>query len=204
MTRCFRIINELEADGVDFISSHELGELLGCTPSQVRQDLSFFGKYGLSGFGYAVGLLHHDLVHVFGADRHFPAILVGVGNIGRELLENDVLQGCGYELLAAFDSSPAIIGREINGFTVRDAAELEEFLRETPTDAAALCVPEEAVGETAELLCGNGVRAIWNVSGGEMKLPWGTVREDLRLSDSLLSLGYRVKESLTRREAVGE
>lgn len=204
IARYFRTISELEADGVDFISSRELGELLCYSPSQVRQDLSFFGKYGLQGHGYAVGLLYHDLVHIFGADRHFPSIVVGVGNIGTELLETRALQSSGYEVTAAFDVSPKVIGREIGGFTVRDAAEMPGFLRQTPAAMAALCVPCGEARKISDLLCSLGVKGLWNVTGRDLTPPWGVVTENVRLADSLMAMGYQLKENLTRPEAAGE
>lgn len=204
IARYFRLISELEADGVDFVSSRELGALLGCTPSQVRQDLSFFGRYGLQGYGYAVGLLYHDLVHIFGADRHFPAVVVGVGNIGSELLETRALQSCGYEVVAAFDAAREHIGREINGVLVRDISELADVLSEKSVVMAALCLPENEAEAMTERLLALGVKGFWNITGREYALPWGAVNENLRLADSLMGLGYRLKQSLPRPEASGE
>lgn len=203
--RYMRTMEQLESRDVTVISSRELGKMLDYTSSQVRQDLNYFGKYGLQGFGYAVGLLHDDLIHILGADRGFPAAVVGTGHIGSYLLERSVLQKCGCRVVSAFDASRQFTGREIGGVAVRDIEELPEFVKKTPVLLAALCVPPAAAQETAEALIASGVKAIWNITGRDLTLPSGVVTESAHLEDSLLSIGYRLRKSKAGRElASGE
>ena len=83
MPRYLRKLDELEAQGVSRISSSELGNLLGLTPSQIRQDFSCFGEFGQQGYGYNVSALKEEIAKILGTDRGYTAVLVGVGNIGR-------------------------------------------------------------------------------------------------------------------------
>ena len=205
MGRYMRAVERLEDKGVTVIASRDLGKLLDYTPSQVRQDLNYFGKYGLQGFGYAVGLLHDDLIHILGADRGIPAAVVGTGNIGSYLLERGVLQKCGFHVGSAFDLSPQFTGREIGGVAVRDIALLPDFVRETPILYAALCVPPSAAQATADALICCGVRAIWNITGRDLVLPRTVLTESAHLEDSLLSIGYRLGQGKAETElASGE
>ena len=45
MPRYLRMLDELMESGVNRISSFQLGQLLGLTPSQIRQDFSCFGEF---------------------------------------------------------------------------------------------------------------------------------------------------------------
>ncbi len=49
-----RILEDLEAAGVNRTSSEQLAEEAQVTAFQVRKDLSYFGSYGTRGVGYTV------------------------------------------------------------------------------------------------------------------------------------------------------
>ena len=83
LPRYLRKLDELRGAGVDRISSGELGRQMGLTSSQIRQDFSCFGEFGQQGYGYNVTALRGEIASILGMDRHFSAVLVGVGNIGR-------------------------------------------------------------------------------------------------------------------------
>ena len=72
--------------GKDWVSSNELGGHLHFTASQVRQDFSHFGEFGLQGCGYGIELLEGSIARVLGVDTEMSAVVVGAGNIGRALL----------------------------------------------------------------------------------------------------------------------
>ena len=88
MPRYLRKLDDLNAAGIERISSGELGRQMGLTPSQIRQDFSCFGEFGQQGYGYNVVALRGEVAKILGMDRNYSAVLVGVGNIGRALVEN--------------------------------------------------------------------------------------------------------------------
>ena len=98
LPRYLRKLDDLAANGVTRISSFELGQQLGLTPSQIRQDFSCFGEFGQQGYGYNVAALRTHIASILGSDRGFNAILVGVGNLGRALIENFSFADCGFTL----------------------------------------------------------------------------------------------------------
>ena len=60
-----RILNRLLEDGIQVVSSQQLGEKLQVTPAQIRKDLSYFGRFGKQGRGYSVqDLLDLSLIHI--------------------------------------------------------------------------------------------------------------------------------------------
>ena len=195
LPRYMRKLDELKASGVGRISSFNLGQQLGLTPSQIRQDFSSFGEFGQQGYGYNVAALRQEIASILGMDRGFKAILVGVGNIGHALMDNFCFSEWGFTLVAAFDIDPAIVGSTTNGVTVKSMDELLDFLRGNKVDVAVLTVPKEAASPVAKLLCDNGIGALWNFTNVELTEPNSpTLVENVHFSDSLLSLSYYVAE----------
>ncbi len=195
MPRYLRKLDELTENGVSRISSFELGHQLGLTPSQIRQDFSCFGEFGQQGYGYNVQTLRTQIAGILGIDRGFTAILVGVGNIGRALMENFCFSDWGFSLQAAFDINPELIGTEFKGLRIRSMDELEAYLSENKIDVAVLTVPKSAAINVTRTLTDSGVEAIWNFTNVELTEPNSeTIVENIHFSDSLLSLSYYVAE----------
>ena len=195
LPRYLRKLDELAAEGVDKISSRQLGEELGLTSSQVRQDFNCFGEFGQQGYGYNVTALRAQIAGILGMDRGFSAVLVGVGNIGRALMENFCFSDWGVNLVAAFDIKPALIGTEYKGVQIHAMEELERYLGENKVDVAVLTVPKAAAVPVTERLTALGIDAIWNFTNVELTKPnSSTIVENVHFSDSLLSLSYYVTE----------
>ena len=195
LPRYLRKLDELGENGIDKISSRQLGELLGLTSSQVRQDFNCFGEFGQQGYGYKVSALREQIAAVLGMDRGFSAILIGVGNIGRALVENFCFTDWGVELAAAFDIKPALIGTDYKDVHIYAMEELERYLDENHVDIAVLTVPKTAAVSVTEMLTAHGIDAIWNFTNVELTEPNSrTIVENVHFSDSLLSLSYYVAE----------
>ena len=202
MPRYLRKLDDLTAAGVERISSGELGRQMGLTPSQIRQDFSCFGEFGQQGYGYNVVALRGEIAKILGMDRNYTAVLVGVGNIGRALVENFCFDQYGYTLKAAFDVNPEVIGRAFKSVPVHDFSQLETVLTELQPDVAVLCVPKDMANPVAKEVCACGVHSIWNFTNTELQLEdTDVIVENIHFSDSLLALGYYLSESLDEAEA---
>ena len=195
LPRYLRKLDELSESGIDKISSRQLGELLGLTSSQVRQDFNCFGEFGQQGYGYNVVSLREQIAGILGMDRGFTAILIGVGNIGRAMMENFCFSDWGVQLVAAFDIKPALIGTEYKGVHIHGMDTLEQYLSENKIDIAVLTVPKTVAVSVTRILTDRGVDAIWNFTNVELTEPSSTTLvENVHFSDSLLSLSYFVAE----------
>ena len=195
MPRYLRKLDELAENGVSRVSSFELGQQLGLTPSQIRQDFSCFGEFGQQGYGYNVAALREQVGMILGIDRGFNAVLIGVGNIGRALMDNFCFSSWGFRLCRAFDVNPALVGTEFNGVKIDSMNNLVEYLQNNPVDVAVLCVPKDAAVPVTKVLTANGIDAIWNFTNVELTEPGSsTIVENVHFSDSLLSLSYYVAE----------
>ena len=202
LPRYLRKLDELSAAGVSRISSFDLGQQLGLTPSQIRQDFSCFGEFGQQGYGYNVPALREQIATILGTDRGYRAVLIGVGNIGHALMDNFCFSEWGFTLIGAFDVSPSRVGSVFNGVKVLHMDELDDFLQSNRVDMAVLTVPKEVAVSVTKKLTSNGVDAIWNFTNIDITEPGSsTIVENVHFSDSLLSLSYYISERNDERAA---
>ena len=193
MPRYLRKLDDLNAAGIERISSGELGRQMGLTPSQIRQDFSCFGEFGQQGYGYNVAELRAEIGHILGIDSGHKIIVVGVGHLGHALLQNFDFDKVGFRIASAFDVSPALIGTEIRSVAVRSMDELEEYVANYHPDVAVLTVPQSVAQPLADRLIGLGVRGFWNFTNVELSTDEpGVFFEDIHFVDTLLTLSYRI------------
>ena len=128
LPRYYRYLDDLHSKGIVRISSSLLGERMGITASQIRQDLSCFGEFGQQGYGYNVESLRDEIAEILGMNQGHTAIILGAGNLGRALIHNFQFSQNGFRLTAAFDTDPAIVGKSIAGVPVRSIDQLDEYL----------------------------------------------------------------------------
>ena len=202
LPRYLRKLDELTDNGISRISSFELGQQLGLTPSQIRQDFSCFGEFGQQGYGYNVPALRAQIATILGIDRGFSAVLIGVGNIGRALMDNFCFSEGGFRLDCAFDIKPELIGTEVNGVPIHSIHTLVAYLQEHPADAAVLTVPKEVAVAVTNTLTENAAPAGRSSTHLDLTEPNSpTLVENVHFSDSLLSLSYFVSERKDERAA---
>lgn len=195
LPRYYRNLEDLSRAGTVRISSGALSAAMGITASQIRQDLSCFGEFGLQGYGYNVENLRREIGEILGVNRGHRAILLGAGNLGRALMENFHFDRSGFSLAAAFDVDPAIVNTALAGVPVLDVAELEAYLRKERVDVAVLTVPSSLAQSITDRLVRAGIRGIWNFTNMELTAPATTAVENVHFADSLLTLGYMISDS---------
>lgn len=196
LPRYYRHLTDLSKAGVQRISSSALGTAMNLTASQIRQDLSCFGEFGQQGYGYNVESLRNEVAEILGMTREHTAVILGVGNLGRALIENFRFEGCGVRLTAAFDVDPALIGSEISGVKLYSVEELESYLKANPTSIGILTVPQSVADEMAQRLIQSNVKGLWNFTNLELHVDDSdAVVENVHFADSLLTLSYLISEA---------
>lgn len=194
LPRYFRYLSDLLMMDITRISSKELSSRMGITASQIRQDLNCFGGFGQQGYGYNVELLYNEIANILGVNNKFQTIILGAGNMGQALAHYGNFEKRGYKTIGIFDVDPKLIGKKINGLEIMDMKTLDEFANINRVDIAMLTVPYEHARETAERIARLGIKGLWNFSPMDLKLPYEMVIENVHLSDSLMVLGYKIKE----------
>ena len=180
-----RVLNTLQGEGLDVVSSQQLGEMLQVTPAQIRKDLSYFGRFGKQGRGYSIKNLLAGLRQIVGLDRHWNVALVGVGRLGRAILSYPGLAPEGFEIVAAFDSNHEIIGQTVGNLKVQAADELDETVTTLDITIGIVAVPTQHAQVVTDQLARCGVRAILNYAPVPLQAPEGV---KIRSVDPVLSL----------------
>ena len=202
LPRYYRYLGDLLDKEIVRISSKDLSTRMGITASQIRQDLNNFGCFGQQGYGYNVELLYNEVKHILGLDKQYNIILIGGGNFGQAVVNYPNFSKRGFTFVAIFDNDPALIGTTISGLVVRDVAEMEDYLKENTIDIAALAVPGSAAKTLGKTLASTGVKGIWNFSNSDLRLSGEVIVENVCLSDSLMTLSYKINEDEILRRAV--
>lgn len=185
----FRTLRLVQDEGIDVISSDELGRRLGITPEQIRKDLASFGQFGKKGVGYYVNELKHNVGGILGLDHHWNIAVIGIGHLGAALANYQNFVSLGFNLVALFDQDPKVIGTVQNHVKVEDVRQLARVVRERHVDIGIIAVPAAFAQEVADQLVAAGVRGIWNFAPIKMQVPdaMQIVNEDLSIGLSRLS-----------------
>lgn len=194
LPRYFRYLSDLMKMEIKRISSKELSERMHITASQIRQDLNCFGGFGQQGYGYNVESLYEEISKILGTHKRFSCIVLGAGNMGNALAHYDNFIKRGFDIKAIFDIAEEKVGTSINNIEVRHIDELPDFTKKNKIEIAMLTVPNSNINEAAELVNTLGIKGIWNFSPTDLIVGDGAVIENVHLSDSLMVLGYRLRE----------
>lgn len=196
LPKYYRYLSDMHKNGVVKVSSSELAKIMGTTASQVRQDFNCFGGFGQQGIGYHVDVLLREITNLLFSEKKLDTILIGTGRLGRAISGYLTAEAKGYQLIAAFDKNPEEIGRQLSGVDILDIADLESFCKEHHPEVAVLCIPRQSAQELAPCLVALGIKGYWNFSHYDLSVVYdGITVENVHLGDSLMSLGYRVRNN---------
>ncbi|MDQ2084898.1 redox-sensing transcriptional repressor Rex [Herbivorax sp. ANBcel31] len=200
LPRYYRYLSDLLKMDITKVSSKELSQRMGITASQIRQDLNCFGGFGQQGYGYNVGSLYNEIGNILGVNQNFNVVIIGAGNMGRALANYSNFEKRGFNLIGIFDVNPDLIGEKLRKIEVMDFDYFGEFVKNKSIDIAMLCLPYEKTPAVADKVASLGVKGLWNFSPMDLEITHDVIVENVHLSDSLMVLGYRLKEK-SRREA---
>ena len=191
----FRTLRLVQDEGLDIISSDELGRRLGITPEQIRKDLASFGQFGKKGVGYYVNELKRNVGHILGLDHHLNIAVVGIGHLGVALANYQNFVALGFNLVALFDQDPHVIGTVVNHVKVEDSRNIRKIVRERHIDIGIIAVPAAFAQGVADELVEAGIQGIWNFAPIKMHVPEGLPLVNEDLSIGLSSLSYYLTRS---------
>lgn len=193
-----RCLNELENEGVDVVSSSELGERCGLNPAQIRKDLAYFGEFGTRGVGYYVKELKEDIKRVLGLDKEWEVALIGVGNLGKALLSYQGFKRHGFKITVAFDK---VIDEDKKkaipeGCELYNADSMEEIIKKRNIKLAIVAVNPQGLQEVIDRLVKAGIKGILNFVPARVYTPPGVVIRTIDLSIEMETLTYYVNLKL--------
>ena len=157
--------------GKETISSQELSDYTHVNSTQIRRDLSGFGKFGKRGVGYNVDSLVAQIRKILRTAGQHNIALFGAGHLGMAIASSDIFADHGFRIVAVFDADPAKVGTAVGSLEVRDVADLPQVVEDEEIVVAVLAVPSAAAQPLADELVDAGVKIIFNYSEALLQVP---------------------------------
>jgi redox-sensing transcriptional repressor len=171
LSQYLRVLTQARKVGKERISSQEISEYTNINATQIRRDLSGFGKFGKRGVGYNVDALSGEIRKILRTQGQHNIALFGVGRLGQAVANSSVFADHGFNIAAAFDTDPAKVGRTEDGLQVLDYERLSDVIREKNIIVAVLAVPAEAAQSVSDDVVGAGVKIIFNYTDALLDVP---------------------------------
>ena len=191
-----RVLTQVKDVGTSVISSQQLGQLLQMTPAQIRKDLSYFGRFGKQGRGYDIDFLLEELRQILGINHGWKACLVGVGRLGRAIINYPGFSPEGFEIVAAFDREPVKIGTTLGNITVSSMQELPKLIQDRNLAIGIVAVPSLQAQDVIDTLVRHGIHGILNYAPIAPQVPSNIVMRNIDPVLSLQSMTFYMKELL--------
>jgi redox-sensing transcriptional repressor len=171
LSRYLQVLTQAKKMGKERISSQEIADYTNINATQIRRDLSNFGKFGKRGVGYAIDSLLGEIRKILRTQGQHNIALVGAGRLGQAIASSAIFAEHGINIAAVFDSDEARIGHEIGGAKIEDESRLKEVVRDKNIVVGVLAVPAGSAQKVADDLVGAGVRIIFNYSEALLDVP---------------------------------
>jgi redox-sensing transcriptional repressor len=171
LSRYLQVLTQARKMGKDTISSQELSDYTHINSTQIRRDLSGFGKFGKRGVGYNIESLLREIRKILRTAGQHNIALFGAGNLGQAIASSDIFADHGFRIVAMFDVDQAVIGRQVGGLTVRPFDQIATVVDDEQVVVGVLAVPAEAAQEVADRLVDAGVKIIFNYSEQLLQVP---------------------------------
>ncbi len=171
LSRYLQVLTQAHKMGKTTISSQELADYTHVNSTQIRRDLSGFGKFGKRGVGYNINSLVDQIRKILHTSGQHNIALFGAGHLGTAIASSDVFADHGFRVVALFDIDPAKVGTRIGKLTVHDLPELLDVVRAENVVVGVLAVPASAAQSLADRLIAVGVRVIFNYSEALLDVP---------------------------------
>jgi redox-sensing transcriptional repressor len=171
LSRYLQVLTQARKMGKDTISSQELSDYTHINSTQIRRDLSGFGKFGKRGVGYNVDSLVREIRKILRTAGQHNIALFGAGNLGQAIASSDIFADHGFRIVAMFDVDPTVVGRRVGSLPVRHFDELEPVVSEEDVVVGVLAVPADNAQEVADRLVNAGVKIIFNYSEQLLQVP---------------------------------
>ncbi len=186
-----RCLTELDAAGVQTISSQGLAEQFHLNAAQIRKDLANFGEFGVRGVGYYVKDLRRHLRQILGLDRKLRVAILGAGNLGLALADYPGFRQEGFEIVALFDVLNEKVGHVSRaGVSIYDIRQLKKVVKTDRISIGVIAVPASAAQPVVNQVVAAGIRAVLNFSPGPLSVPADVKLKSVDLTQSLESLSF--------------
>lgn len=204
LPKYYHYLKRVQGTGQEIISATQMAEDLGIHHTQVRKDLAATGSQGKPKVGHRVEDLLVSIEAFLNWNNFSEAFLVGAGNLGSALLGYTDFEKAGIRIVAAFDTSPAKVGRKIHGVEVFPTSQFEQRAEERRIAIGIITVPADRAQQIAETMVRSGLQAIWNFAPITLDVPGEIIVENVELYASLAVFSRKLEERRKAKAAAAQ
>ncbi len=171
LSRYLQVLTQARKMGKERISSQEISDYTNINATQIRRDLSAFGKFGKRGVGYNIESLLGEIRKILRNQGQHNIALIGAGRLGQAIASSPIFAEHGINIAAVLDDDPEKSGRPIGAFEVTAYGRLPDVVREKNILVGVLAVPAPSAQTVANDLVDAGVKIIFNYSEALLDVP---------------------------------
>ena len=171
LSRYLQVLTQARKMGKERISSQEISEYTNINATQIRRDLSAFGRFGKRGVGYRTDALLEEIRQILRTQGQHNIALVGAGRLGSAIASSPIFAEHGITIAAVLDNDPEKVGSRIGELTISSVADIGEIARERNIIVGVIAVPADSAQDAADALIGAGAKIIFNYSEALLDVP---------------------------------
>ena len=171
LSRYLQVLTQARKMGKERISSQEISEYTNINATQIRRDLSAFGKFGKRGVGYRTDALLEEIRQILRTQGQHNIALVGAGRLGSAIASSPIFAEHGITVAAVLDNDPDKVGQRVGDLTISSIGDIGDIARERNIIVGVIAVPADSAQNAADALIGAGAKIIFNYSEALLDVP---------------------------------
>jgi len=164
LSRYLQVLTQAQKTGKERIASQEISEYTNINATQIRRDLSAFGRFGKRGVGYRTDALLDEIRKILRTQGQHNIALVGAGRLGSAIASSPIFAEHGITIAAILDNDPEKVGLRVGEIDVSSIDDVADICRERNIIVGVIAVPAESAQEAADELVAAGVKILFNYS----------------------------------------
>ena len=171
LSRYLQVLTQARKMGKERISSQEISDYTNINATQIRRDLSAFGRFGKRGVGYNIDGLLAEIRKILRTQGQHNIALIGAGRLGQAIASSAIFAEHGINIAAVLDKDPDKVGRSIGNVEVTDYAQMRDVVRDKNIIVGVLAVPADGAQQSADDLVASGVKIVFNYTEALLDVP---------------------------------
>jgi redox-sensing transcriptional repressor len=171
LSRYLQVLTQAKKMGKDRISSQEIAEYTNINATQIRRDLSAFGRFGKRGVGYRTDALLDEIRKILRTQGQHNIALVGAGRLGSAIASSPIFAEHGIHIAAILESDPEKVGQRVGDLRVSSIDDVNQICRDRNIIVGVIAVPADHAQDAANALIGAGVKIVFNYSEALLDTP---------------------------------